>query len=68
MAVVENPDSVRFCAPSKRTLQAGILDKLVKPPATPAKGINTVQLKLNQINFHMFMTTEMSLSQETKHK
>jgi len=35
MAVVEKPDRVLFCAPSSRMLQAGILDRLVSPPATP---------------------------------
>lgn len=31
----EKPDKVFFCAPSTITLQAGILDSLVNPPATP---------------------------------
>ena len=36
MAAVENPDSVFFWEPRIWTLQAGILDKLVSPPAIPA--------------------------------
>lgn len=35
MAAVENPDRVFFWAPSTNKLQAGILDRLVRPPATP---------------------------------
>lgn len=35
IAALENPDKVFFWDPNKRTLQAGILDKLVSPPADP---------------------------------
>jgi len=31
----ENPDKVFFCAPTTRALQAGILARLVSPPAVP---------------------------------
>ena len=39
MAVVENPDSVLFCAPRTRMLQAGIFDRFVRPPATPTSEV-----------------------------
>ena len=35
MAVDENPDRVLFWAPRSITLQAGIPESLVKPPAVP---------------------------------
>lgn len=35
MAVLEKPDSIFLWAPKTSTLQAGILDRLVSPPATP---------------------------------
>lgn len=31
----ENPDRSFFCEPNNKTLQAGIFDKFVNPPATP---------------------------------
>lgn len=36
--VDEKPDSVFRWAPSSMMLQAGILERLVRPPATPATG------------------------------
>lgn len=35
MAVLENPASVRFCAPNNMTLQAGIFVNATNPPAAP---------------------------------
>ena len=35
MLVLEKPESVFFCAPTIITLQAGIFERFVKPPAAP---------------------------------
>lgn len=36
VATCENPDNVAFWDPKTRTLQAGIFESFVKPPATPS--------------------------------
>jgi len=41
MAFVENPERVRFCEPTTRTLHAGSFERLVSPPATPTCNYTT---------------------------
>ena len=46
--MVENPCKLRFCAPIRSTLHAGIFARLVSPPACPKTTSTTVRTRVRR--------------------